>query len=92
MGKIECAHGEGVSGWRKKGGKTQSGTGPATLLELEGLKGQEEAGSRAKSGRAQQNIVELVESGKALKLLCRSKSGGKSYPLSKQTPDSTTML
>lgn len=40
--------------------------------------GWEEAGSRAKSGRARQEIVELVECGKALKLLYRSKSGGRS--------------
>jgi len=54
--------------------------------------GKEGAGSRAKSGRAQQEIVELVESGKALKLLNRSKSAGRSYSLCEQTPDSMTIL
>lgn len=40
LGKTECAHGEGVSGWRKQGGETQSGTGSAMLLELGDLKEQ----------------------------------------------------
>lgn len=63
--KIECAHGEGVSGWRKQGAEIQSGTVSATLLELENFK---EGSGRS---RAWWETVQLVVSRKGLKLLYR---------------------
>lgn len=53
LGKTERAHGEAISGWREQGGETQSGTGSATLLELEDLK----EDVRKKQG-AEQNLGE----------------------------------